>query len=330
MYPAIDEQLSGPFSSLLLILGGRALSGGLASLFEWSGLKQPIYLDFQQFLDSLSISPLVPPEVLEVARKAHGLPYPPHWSEELDAASGALYFYHELRDESSWQHPLTDTFREVLHQVTSFAGERLRLDQLAGRIEESLTEIQARAAADLQQWTGPLGDTEQYYYNNATGCSTWEDPCERWRYDIHVRYDLLVGFLVAEERRARSCTREAMPDLTHTLTSLASSVSSVQSILASSLTAPVGADPDDPEAGTRWARPRPRRSCLPLPPKATGASAPRRALFSMPPHQQQYATQVLQTDAPTSAGFAAGFAAAAKNGAPPPPPSDSPTRWAVG
>eukprot|EP00435_Cladocopium_sp_Y103_P036097 s1804_g9.t1 len=41
----------------------------------------------------------------------------------------------------------------------------------------------------------------------------------------------------------------ALPDLTHTLTSLASSVSSVQSILANSLTAPAGADPDDPEAG---------------------------------------------------------------------------------
>ena len=27
---------------------------------------------------------------------------------------------------------------------------------------------------------------KRYYYNNATGCSTWEDPCERWRYDIHV------------------------------------------------------------------------------------------------------------------------------------------------
>eukprot|EP00435_Cladocopium_sp_Y103_P002337 s1804_g1.t1 len=192
-----------------------------------------------QFLDSLSISPLVPPTVLEVARKAHGLPYPPHWSEELDAASGALYFYHELRDESSWQHPLTDTFREVLQQVATFAEENRRLDQLAVGIEQSLTEIQARAAQDLQQWVGPLGpEGEQYFYNNVTGSSTWEDPCERWRYDIHVRYDLLVGFLVSQERSSRSCAREALPDLTHTLTSLASSVSSVQSILANSLTAP--------------------------------------------------------------------------------------------
>jgi hypothetical protein len=28
-------------------------------------------------------------------------------------------------------------------------------------------------------------------------------------------------------------------------------------------------------------------------PKATGSGAPRRALFSMPPHQQQYASQAL-------------------------------------
>ena len=27
---------------------------------------------------------------------------------------------------------------------------------------------------------------QRYFYNNVTGCSTWEDPCERWRYDIHV------------------------------------------------------------------------------------------------------------------------------------------------
>ncbi|CAJ1351157.1 unnamed protein product [Effrenium voratum] len=272
-----------------------AVCGGLAPLFEWRGLKHPKHLDFQQFLESLCVSPLVPQEVLEVARKAHGLPYPPHWSEEVDAASGALYFFHDLREESSWQHPLTDTFREVLQQVCSCSEEKLRLDRLAARIEEVLTEIQARAAADLQQWIGPLGEaSEQYFYNSVTGCSTWEDPCERWRYDIHVRYDLLVGFLVSQER---SAAREAVPDMTHTLTSLASSMSSVQSILANSLTNPSAhcADPDDPEAsGARWARPRHRRSCLPLPPKATGA-APRRALFSMPPHQQQYASQVRES-----------------------------------
>ncbi|CAE7667486.1 unnamed protein product [Symbiodinium pilosum] len=174
-------------------------SSGLAPLFDWKALSQPQHLDFQQFLDSLCVSPLAPPAVLEVARKAAAFPYPPHWSEEIDAASGALYFYNQLRDESSWQHPLTETFQEVLQQVSSFAGEQLQLDQVASRIEAVLTDIQARAAAELQQWVGPLGDAgcEQYYFNSVTGCSTWEDPCERWRYDIHVRYDLLVGQLHA-------------------------------------------------------------------------------------------------------------------------------------
>ncbi|CAE7943369.1 unnamed protein product, partial [Symbiodinium necroappetens] len=171
------------------------LSSGLAPLFDWKALSQPCHLDFQQFLDSLCISPLAPPAVLEVARKAAAFPYPPHWSEEIDAASGALYFYHQLRDESSWQHPLTETIQEVLQQVSSFVADQLELDQVACRIEAILTEIQARAAAELQQWVGPLGEPgcEQYYYNSVTGCSVWEDPCERWRYDVHVRYDLLVG-----------------------------------------------------------------------------------------------------------------------------------------
>ena len=59
-----------------------------------------------------------------MAKKAYGLPYPPHWSEELDQASGALYFYHALRDESSWQHPLTETFREVIGQVLQLEDDK--------------------------------------------------------------------------------------------------------------------------------------------------------------------------------------------------------------
>eukprot|EP00435_Cladocopium_sp_Y103_P025449 s1804_g6.t1 len=87
-----------------------------------------------------------------------------------------------------------------------------------------------------------------------------------------------------------------------------------------------GADPDDPEAsGARWARPRPRRNGLPLPPKATGSGAPRRALFSMPPHQQQYASQVFQSHP------SAVHAMPVVEAAPPPPPSGSPVRgWGVG
>lgn len=314
----------------------------LATSGEWSGLKKPCHLDFQQFLDSLCISPLSPPAVLEVAQKAYAHAYPPNWSEELDAASGALYFYHRLKDEASWQHPLAEAYQEVFGLVGDAVGERLRLDQLAVRIEESLTEAQGRAARDLEQWIGPIdGCFEEdegmtYFYNTLTGSSSWEDPREMWKYELHVRYDLLVGYLVTQERSSAGRRGEQgaapVPDLTHTLTSLASSMSSVQSVLANSLTPPSRApapqyvgDPDDPEAnGARWARPRARKGGLPLPPKRTGATADR-ALFSMPPHQQRYASDVLQQQQEPRSP-APGVSAAKQNSPPPPPPPGTPAR----
>ncbi|CAE8598708.1 unnamed protein product, partial [Polarella glacialis] len=285
-----------------------------------------------------------------VAKKASITPYPPHWSEELDAASGALYFYNDVRDESLWRHPLSETFREVLEQVGQFVTERLRLDQLAARIEEVLAEIQRRASEELEQWIGPLQGGEDfsdsYFYNSQTGLSSWEDPRERWKYDIHVRYDLLVGYLVAEERvQAQSYVREGRQgaqDLTTTLTSLVSSMSSVNSVLANSLGAADRAtggytgDPDDPEAsGARWARPaRRRRGGLPLPPRATASSgagdSATRALFSMPPHQQQYASNVRGHQPPDQRWPITPSSGPPTMGpvSPPPPPAGTPCRGA--
>ena len=40
-----------------------------------------------------------------------------------------------------------------------------------------------RLALDL---LSQMSEDGRYYYNSVTGCSVWEDPCERWRYDVHV------------------------------------------------------------------------------------------------------------------------------------------------
>lgn len=324
-----------------------AMGGPVDVLREWPGLVRPYHLDLQQFLDALSISPLAPTPVLEVAKRAHVSPYPPHWSEQLDTASGALYFYHELRDESSWQHPLSGTFREVIALVGLFEAERTPLDMLAARIEEALVEAQAQATEALAQWVGPIAAAEgAYFYNNATGESEWEDPRERFRYDLHVRYDLLVGFLVAEERRAAK--RDGLqglrtPDLTPTLTSLASSFSSVASALATAVSEPSHAGDDSESAEAFWARPRPRRHGLPLPPRSTmgRGSMADRALFSMPPHQQRYASDVLLQQQPQYQEQDLPFyqgrrrSSPARTGGvfpglipvqPPPPPPDAPPR----
>eukprot|EP00933_Yihiella_yeosuensis_P034542 TRINITY_DN28016_c0_g1_i1.p1 TRINITY_DN28016_c0_g1~~TRINITY_DN28016_c0_g1_i1.p1 ORF type:complete len:310 (+),score=50.97 TRINITY_DN28016_c0_g1_i1:22-951(+) len=304
------------------------LACGMAPLAEWTGLTKPHHLDFQQFLDSLSVSPLSPPAVIDVAKKAHASPYPPNWSEEVDAASGALYFYNALKEESSWQHPLTETFLEVLSLVNQLSSEELRLDELATGIESALADAQTKAALDLEGWIGPLGSEQSgdtYFYCTRTNSSCWEDPRERWKFDLHVRYDLLVGFLVSEEKnQSRRPQAPRGHDLTQTLTSLASSLSSLQSTLQNSLTAPSSGekagDTDDPEAnGARWARPQTRRSGLPLPPRAASG---RGALFSMPMHQRRYASDVLQQQEHPGA-----CSSQAVGEAPPPPPVGAPPRY---
>lgn len=169
---------------------------------EWETLQHPCHPDHLQLLEVIGVSPLAAPAVLEVVKRASTIPYPPHWSEELDLSSGIMYFYHEMQDKSSWQHPLVDTFRDILEVVeNAVVDETLGLDAIIGCVEKAMLEARERAMEDLADWVGPLratGAEGVYFYNQRTGCSEWEDPCQRWRYDLQVRYDLLVGFIDLE------------------------------------------------------------------------------------------------------------------------------------
>jgi len=286
--------------------------------------------------------------MLEVARRAHKMPYPPNWSEELDAASGALYFYHGLKDEASWEHPLAVTFRSVIELVEGMVASRTNLGNMAVRIEQELAERQKCAAEELADWVGPIpAEDGSYYCNNRTGESVWEDPREQHRFDLQVRYELLVGFLVAEERASAAHFGTGIGhahrdnDLTPTLTSLASTMSSVNSLLTNSLTPPADAlrqrigssaiSGGGEESGeSHWARPRPlRRGGLPLPPRAVtpvaepaAARQSSRAIYGIAPHQQRYTSDVLQQGSP--GGSAASPTRSPGGGAPPPPPGSPP------
>lgn len=315
------------------------LAGVGGALREWPNLQQPRLLDQQQLLHALGVSPLAPAAVLQVLRKMHDTAYPPNWSEEMDAASGALYFYHALRDEAAWQHPLAGTFREVLDVVQRLAAERPSTQELSDRIEACLQETQQRAAEDIRDWVGPLGgeavdsgDVDPYYFNQRTGESAWEDPRERWQYDLQVRYDLLVGFLVAEEKEAVRANGLQESGLTHTLTTLLSTVGSMASTLETPLATtievgPAGEARDAPPPST------PRFGGLRLPPRATAARGEggvgETALFSLPPHQQRYASGMQSQASAASAAVAGGAIAPhpGGNGTPPPPPPGAAPRW---
>merc|ERR1719480_242450 len=100
---------------------------------------------------------------------------------------------------------MAETMGEVLRFVVAIVAERINLGLLAQRVEEELAKTQSQATEELVHWVGPISAGAEdgggaYYYNRSTGASEWEDPRERWRFDLQVRYELLVGFLVAEER----------------------------------------------------------------------------------------------------------------------------------
>jgi len=297
----------------------------MAPVEDWPGLQKPCHLDYQQFLAALGISPLSSSSVLQVVQRSHSMPYPPHWTEEIDTVSGTIYFYHTLRDESSWEHPAAAIFLEVLAMVEQFRAEKLTVDVLAGRVEAAVMQAQQRATEDLCSWVGPIEEgADTYYYNSATQESTWEDPRERWQYNLRVRYDLLVGYLVSEEKRVavRPQVQLQTPDITTTLTSMASSMSSMASTFDAALRK-VGDAADGSSSVELWAKPRtPRIGCVKLPPRATGVSQSKRALFSMPPHQQRYTSNLLH---PEGAGRRS--TSTLQQLPPPPPPPGAPARY---
>eukprot|EP00927_Polykrikos_kofoidii_P085702 TRINITY_DN9388_c0_g2_i1.p1 TRINITY_DN9388_c0_g2~~TRINITY_DN9388_c0_g2_i1.p1 ORF type:complete len:310 (-),score=61.48 TRINITY_DN9388_c0_g2_i1:127-1056(-) len=308
-----------------MALTAAGLFGG-AELREWSNLQKPTLLDLQQLMDAMSLSPLAPKAAVEVARRAHSTAYPPHWSEEYDAASGGLYFYNYLLDVAIWQHPLTETFREIVQLVSRLVSEKLDPLELAQHIEASLMEAQELAVADLGDWVGPLpgsDGTGEYFHNRKTNKSQWEDPREVWQYNLQVRYDLLVGFLVQSEKDGGFSSprfgregQDINKEITTTLTTLASTMSSMASTVFDAMPAPEVARAQHGDDELMWARPReaPRpRGSLPLPPRATGGQS---ALF----------TSVSQTQQRQAGGQAGGGARTQLNNPPPPPPGDPP--WA--
>lgn len=300
------------------------------SIPKWSAEPlKPQLLDRQQFLDALGVQPLAPPAVLRVAEKCFQEAYPPGWSEEVDPVSGALYFFHGLSDEASWRHPLEKTFREVLEFVEKAIG--IAVVTLAERIDTHLQQAQARASDDLEGWTGPHGgwtEDERYFYNTKTQVSSWEDPREPWQYDLHLRYALLLGFLVEQEQAAmadNTCLETMSAELTKTVSTLASTITALSSSLENSLLAntqslPRASTPAQPQQKSLGKK-------MPLPPKISAAEGSK--MFSMPRHQQQYQQRILQyrDGGGCSPTASSSTTVTGSSGKPPPPPADAPPRF---
>jgi len=115
-------------------------------------------------------------------------PLPPEWSEHLEAGSSKLYFFNGLTGESSWAHPWSTLFKRWLDEVESWP-EDWSPEDVFRNCDDYMQREQAAAAMALSHWSGPYQlqeaaslttpddiDSEVFYFNSASGESSWVDP----------------------------------------------------------------------------------------------------------------------------------------------------------
>lgn len=135
--------------------------------------------------------------LLSVGQAAFEMPLPPRWTEQVDVR-GLVYFANATRTGSTWEHPLFPAFRETLGFAASLLDRGCGLREAAEGVQEHLAEVQSRATDQLLSWTGPHlteGSLDEFFHDEATGHSSWENPVEVWQYELHARYWLLVQLL---------------------------------------------------------------------------------------------------------------------------------------
>lgn len=167
------------------------------------------YCDFRDFLRHLGVDPLVDASgtVMVAAHHMFADPLPPHWTEQVDEGSSRVYFFNKITDESVWVHPQEALFRELVEEVRSWRPDE-PLESIFARSDADLRKAHKAAVETIAQWSchdapqGPeeapeFGDSQQFYFNTATGESRWADPRQSVEFDLRQRHSILCACMVA-------------------------------------------------------------------------------------------------------------------------------------
>mmetsp|Transcript_117247 Transcript_117247/g.378369 ORF Transcript_117247/g.378369 Transcript_117247/m.378369 type:complete len:367 (+) Transcript_117247:116-1216(+) len=139
--------------------------------------------------------------VAVIGAAAYELPLPPHWSEEVDSR-GIVYFWHDKRAEATWSHPLLPIFQATLAATAQIANTSSTMEEVCNAIIAHLRKAENHAAQMLRGWTGPhlvyrpAGEGQsEFFFNERTGESTWDNPVEAPQYELFAQFNLFVRWL---------------------------------------------------------------------------------------------------------------------------------------
>ncbi|CAE7233087.1 CEP164 [Symbiodinium sp. CCMP2592] len=176
--------------------------------------------DFKEYAKSLGVELEKDVDLVWVAREAFEAPLPASWSEHLDQER-RIYFFNQVTQQSSWNHPMDEVFRDLLQLIKSVR----RLDPPEASVVEAVqTHLQSchdRASAALEGWSGPYAAEDgEYFYHAEQGVSTWHNPVEEWQTELSVRQQVLHRCLLHESppnkaangiARGRGASRDTSP-----------------------------------------------------------------------------------------------------------------------
>ena len=111
---------------------------------------EPDALEIVQFARYLGMDPIEDCAFLWIAEQALVAPLPDDWSEHMDA-EGNVYYYNVVTDESSWEHPMDQYYRNLFLKVQREHEEKKAKEEEERRREEMERQDREKAARLMEE-----------------------------------------------------------------------------------------------------------------------------------------------------------------------------------
>lgn len=134
-------------------------------------------------------------------QEAFNAPLSSSWTEYMDD-TGRAYYVKEGSNQSTWEHPMDEVYRELLALVKD-VRQRMPQPSESQRVDivrEHLKQVHVRAMSQLADWNGPYAcEQGEYYYNETLKVSAWDSPVTEWESELTARHAVLSRYLLPEQ-----------------------------------------------------------------------------------------------------------------------------------
>ena len=135
----------------LAVRPGAARPGGaMGAESGEDGTAEPDALEIVQFARYLGMDPIEDCAFLWIAEQALVAPLPDDWSEHMDA-EGNVYYYNVVTDESSWEHPMDQYYRNLFLKVQREHEEKKAKEEEERKREELERQEREKAARLMEE-----------------------------------------------------------------------------------------------------------------------------------------------------------------------------------